>query len=156
MLEPVARNKLSFRTSGLFQDGRGVVVGQTAVVLLLSVERLVSLLRLLSEELPLDDLLPSLRIEVVENALNASSYLLRFQSSDSLLLDRIARLTRLVGAPLCVGSGQHFVAYRDEQAPLGYDITELLAEPLDAAIYTPAFSQPYRLVRELQLAQLLG
>lgn len=47
MLEPVARNKLSFRTSGLFQDGRGVVVGQTAVVLLLSVERLVSLLRLL-------------------------------------------------------------------------------------------------------------
>lgn len=156
MLEPVARNKLSFRTSGLFQDGRGVVVGQTAVVLLLSVERVVSLLRLLSEELPLDDLLPSLRIEVVENALNASSYLLRFQSSDSLLLDRVARLARLVGAPLCVGAGHHFVAYRDERAPLGYDVTEPLAEPLDVAIYTPAFSQPYRLVRELKLAQLLG
>lgn len=50
------------------------MVGQgEAVVLLLSVERLVSYSELLSEELPLDDLLPSLRIEVVENALNASS-----------------------------------------------------------------------------------
>lgn len=156
MLEPVARNKLSFRVAGLFQDGRGVVVGQTAVVVLLSIERVMSLLRLLSEELSLDDLLPSLRIEVVHNPLSASSYLLSFQSSDSLLLDRAARLARLVGAQLCVGAGQHFVAYRDEHAPLGYDVRQPLTEPGDLALYTPTFAQPYRRVREVRLSQLLG
>lgn len=155
MLEPVARNKLSFRVLGLFQDGRGVVVGQAAAILLLSVERVVSMLRLLSEELSLDDLLPTLRIDVVENMLRASSYLLSVQTSDSQLLDRVARLARLVGAPLCVGSSPHFVAYRDERAPLGYD-AQPLAEPGDLTLYTPAFVQPYRRVRELRLTQLIA
>lgn len=155
MLEPVARNKLSFRVLGLFQDGRGVVVGQTAAILLLSVERVVSMLRLLSEELSLDDLLPTLRIEVVENTLRASSYLLSVQTSDSLLLDRVARLSRIVGAPLCVGASPHFVAYRDERAPLGYD-AQPLNEPGDLTLYTPAFVQPYRRVRELRLSQLIA
>ena len=50
MLEPVAKNQLSFRIAGLFQDGRGVVVGTEAVVVLLSIERVVSLTRLLSED----------------------------------------------------------------------------------------------------------
>jgi len=162
MLEPVARNKLSFRLAGLQQDGRGVVVGQTAMVMLLSVERVVSLVRLLSEELSLDDLLPSLRIEVAHNTLGASAYLLSFQCSDSLLLDRVARLARLVGAPLCIGAGQHFVAYRDERAPLGYDVSDpisdfgALGELGTLALYTPSFSQPYRRGRELPLGQLLG
>jgi hypothetical protein len=155
MLEPVARNKLSFRVLGLFQDGRGVVVGQAAAILLLSVERVVSMLRLLSEELSLDDLLPTLRIEVVENTLRSTSYLLSFQTSDSLLLDRVARLARLVGSPLCVGSSPHFVAYRDEEAPLGYD-AQPLAEPGDLTLYTPAFVQPYRRIRALRLSQLLS
>ena len=126
------------------------------VVVLLSIERVMSLLRLLSEELSLDDLLPSLRIEVVHNPLAASSYLLSFQSSDSLLLDRAARLARLVGAQLCVGAGQHFEAYRDEHAPLGYDVRQPLTEPGDLALYTPTFAQPYRRVREVRLSQLLG
>lgn len=155
MLEPVARNKLSFRVLGLFQDGRGVVVGQAAAILLLSVERVVSMLRLLSEELSLDDLLPTLRIEVVENMLRSTSYLLSFQTSDSLLLDRIARLARLVGSPLCVGNSPHFVAYRDEHAPLGYD-AQPLTEPADLTLYTPAFVQPYRRIRSLRLSQLLS
>lgn len=155
MLEPVAKNQLSFRIAGLFQDGRGVVVGTEAVVVLLSIERVVSLTRLLSEELPLDDLVPTLRIELCKNPLGSTLYLLRFQCRDSLLLDRVARLARLLSAPLCVGAGRHFVAYRDDAAPLGYDATTPLAEPGDLAIYTPTLVQPCRKIKELSLRDLV-
>ncbi len=155
MLEPVARNQLSFRLAGLFQDGRGVVVGQSAVVVLLSIERVVSLIRLLCEELSLDDLLPTLRIELHRNPLGSTLYLVSFQSSDSLLLDRVSRLGRFLSAPLLVGTGKHFVAYRDEAAPLGYDVVEPQSDPADVTLYTQAMSQPCRRMRELSVADLV-
>lgn len=155
MLEPVARNQLSFRIAGLFQDGRGVVVGSEAVVVLLSIERVVSLVRLLCEELSLDDLLPTLRIELYRNPLGSTLYLLGFQCRDSLLLDRVARLARLLSSTLCVGAGRHFVAYRDDVAPLGYDVVDPLSDPSDLTIYTPTLAQPCRKVRELSIRELV-
>ena len=160
MLEPVALHQTGFKVPGLAQDARGVVVGTHAATLLLGLDRLVALLRLLSEELQLDDVLPSLRIELVRNSLGAQAYLLRLVSADSLLLDRLARPARLCGAVLCVGAGKHFVPYRDRRAPLGYDARELLADPPAAAadyvFYSEAAAQPFARVRELALLAILS
>ena len=160
MLEPVALHQTGFKVPGLVQDARGVVVGTHAATLLLGLDRLVALLRLLSEELQLDDVLPSLRIEQVRNLVGAQAYLLRLGSADSLLLDRLARPARLCGAVLCVGAGKHFVPYRDRRAPLGYDAHELFADaPAGAAdyvFYTEASAQPFVRVRELPLLALLS
>ena len=159
MLEPVALHQTGFKVPGLAQDRRGVVVGTHAAVLLLSAERLVALLRLWSEELQLDDVLPSLRIEQVRNPLGAQAYLLTLGCADSLLLDRLARPARLCGTVLCVGAGRHFVPYRDRRAPLGYDARELLSPPAanaDYVLYTEASAQPFGRVREVGLLALLG
>ena len=160
MLEPVALHQTGFKVPGLVQDARGVVVGTHAATLLLGVDRLVALLRLLSEELQLDDVLPSLRIEQVRNPLGAQAYLLGLGSADSLLLDRLARPARLCGAVLCVGAGKHFVPYRDRRAPLGYDARELLADapagPADYVFYSEASAQPFARVRELSPLALLS
>lgn len=160
MLEPVALHQTGFKVPGLVQDARGVVVGTHAATLLLGVDRLVALLRLLSEELQLDDVLPSLRIEQVRNPVGAQAYLLRLGSADSLLLDRLARPARLCGAVLCVGAGKHFLPYRDRRAPLGYDARELRAdapaEPADYVFYTEAAAQPFVRVRELPPLVLLS
>lgn len=161
MLEPVALHQTGFKVPGLAQDARGIVVSTQAATLLLGLDRLVALLRLLSEELQLDDVLPSLRIELVRNPLGAQAYLLRLSCADSLLLDRLARTSRLCGAVFYVGAGKHFVPYRDRHAPLGYDAREppLPTSPADAAdyvLYSEASAQPFARVREVALLQLLA
>lgn len=165
MLEPVALHQTGFKVPGLALDARGIAVGTQAAALLLGIDRLVSFLRLLSEELQIDDVLPSLRIELVRNPLGAQAYLLRLGCADSLLLDRLARAARLCGAVLCIGAGKHFVPYRDRRAPLGYDASELhLPEPgpgvtTEAAayvLYSEVAAQPFVRVREVALLQLLS
>lgn len=165
MLEPVALHQTGFKVPGLVQDARGIVVGTQAATLLLGIDRLVSLLRLLSEELQIDDVLPSLRIELVRNPLGAQAYLLRLGCADSLLLDRLARAARLCGAVLCIGAGKHFVPYRDRRAPLGYDASELhlpeagpgaTADAGAYVLYSEVAAQPLVRVREVALLQLLS
>ena len=85
--------------------------------------------------------------------LGSTLYLLRFQCRDSLLMDRVARLARLLSAPLCVGAGRHFVAYRDDAAPLGYDATTPLAEPGDLAITPDAGAAVSKKIKELSPAR---
>lgn len=156
MLEPVALHQTGFRVPGLVPDARGVVVSTHAAVLLLGQERLVTLLRLLSEEAQLSDLLPSLRIEQVRNSLGAQAYLLFFACADSRLLDRCGRAARLAGSALCVGAGQHFVAYRDRRSQLGYDAAQLIPLKGDYALYTEAFAQSFQRLREVSLLGLLA
>lgn len=156
MLEPVALHQTGFRVPGLVPDARGVVVSTHAAVLLLGQERLVTLLRLLSEEAQLGDLLPSLRIEQVRNPLGAQAYLLFFACADSRLLDRCGRAARLAGSVLCVGAGQHFVAYRDRRSQLGYDAAQLIPIKGDYALYTEAFAQSFQRLREVSLLSLLA
>lgn len=156
MLEPVALHQTGFRVPGLVPDARGVVVSTHVAVLLLGQERLVTLLRLLSEEAQLSDLLPSLRIEQVRNPLGAQAYLLFFACADSRLLDRCGRAARLAGSVLCVGAGQHFVAYRDRRSQLGYDAAQLIPVKGDYALYTEAFAQSFQRLREVPLLGLLA
>lgn len=156
MLEPVALHHHGFKIPGLALDARGVAVGSHALVLLTGLERLVSFLRLLSEELVLDELLPGLRIERVRNRLGAQAYVVVIGCGESQGLDRLARVARLVQAPLGVGVGPHFVAYRDRRAPLGYDVDEIAAEPRDYTLYTAAFTQSYTRTGTLPFSRLLA
>lgn len=156
MLAPVAFSHLGFRAPGLLQDGRGVVVGSQAAILVVSLDRLVTLLRLISEERVFADLLPSLHIDEVKNPLEARGYLLRFACTDSRLLDRCAAAAALSSSTLCVGADRHFVAYRDRRAPLGYDVVELSTERGDYVLYTATATQAFFRVAEVALANLLS
>lgn len=155
MLEPASLHQTGFKVPGLLQDARGVVVSTHAALLLLGLDKVVSLLRLLSEEQLLTDVLPSLRIEQVRNDLQAQAYFLWFQCADSQQLDRYARAGRLTGATLLVGAGQHFVAYRDRRSPLGYDAQVAAPRSVTFLLYTDAGAQAFARVRELQLTTLL-
>ena len=78
MLEPASLHQTGFKVPGLLQGARGVVVSSHAALLLLVLDKVVSLLRLLSEGQLLTDELPSLRIEQGRNDLQALGHFLRF------------------------------------------------------------------------------
>ncbi|MFO0625258.1 MAG: hypothetical protein U0325_06525 [Polyangiales bacterium] len=74
MIERVSQHQSRFRAPGLSPDVRGVALGPVGVVLLPSIERLVSFLRATGEEGALDELLESLRIvQVISPCAPASS-----------------------------------------------------------------------------------
>lgn len=144
MIERVVLHQSRFRTPGLSPDPRGVALGPLGLVLLSSPDRLVAFLRATGEEGALDELLDSLRIIQVLSPLRTRETVVEVQAGSSHRMDRLAAIARLVGGMVFTGSGRHFVKYRDAQAPFGYDIGELLADPGDLALYHDRFAQPYR------------
>lgn len=155
VIERVAQHQSRFRAPGLSPDVRGVALGPLGVVLVPSMERLVALLRALGEEGALDELLDALRIIQVVSPLRTRELLVEVQAGSSNRMDRLTAIARLVGAMVFTGSGRHFVKYRDAQAPFGYDISELLPEPGDVALYHDRFAQPYRHDKVVPLRDLL-
>lgn len=155
MIERVVLHQSRFRTPGLVPDARGVALGPLGIVLLSSTERLVSFLRATGEEGALDELLDSLRILQVVSPLRTREMVVEVQASSSHRMDRLAAIARLVGGLVFTGSGRHFVKYRDAQAPFGYDIGELLANPSDMALYHDRFAQPYKIDRTIAVRDLV-
>lgn len=155
MIERVSQHQSRFRAPGLSPDARGVALGPVGVVLLPSLERLVAFLRAAGEEGALDELLESLRIVQVISPLRTRELLVEVQSSSSHRMDRLAAIARLMSAMVFTGSSRHFVKYRDAQAPFGYDIAELIADPGDIALYHDRFAQPYRTDKVIPLRDLL-
>ncbi|HNN95649.1 MAG TPA: hypothetical protein PKI03_25395 [Pseudomonadota bacterium] len=158
MLEPVAlqRAGASFRVPGLFLDGRGIVVGSEAVILLPSQGQLVALLRLISSQVALSELIPTLRCEEVRSAIGSQGYLLRLRCSESRSLDLCARAATFVGSWLGVGSARHFVQYRDAAAPLGYDAQSLYSHSDgDCVLYAATSVLAYSRLSELSLLHLV-
>lgn len=158
MLEPVAlqRAGASFRVPGLFLDGRGIVVGSEAVILLPSQGQLIAFLRLLSSQVALSELIPTLRCEEVRGAIGSQGYLLRLRCSESRSLDLCARAATFVGSWLGVGSARHFVQYRDAAAPLGYDALSLYSHSDgDCVLYAATSVLAYSRLSELSLLQLV-
>jgi hypothetical protein len=159
MLEPVALHRAgaSFRVPGLHQDGRGIVVGSEAAILVHSQAQLVALLRLLSTQTALAELLPTLRCEEVRGAIGSQGYLLRLRCSESRSLDLCVRAATFAGGLLVVGSGRHLVQYRDAAAPLGYDALSLYSHSDgDYVIYAATSVLAYSRIAELSLRQLLA
>jgi hypothetical protein len=155
MLERVALHQTRFHTPGLACDPRGVAIGQKLALLFTSLDRLVGFLRIYSEQASLDDLLPSLQILRVRTPLAAHELLLTFAAESSYRADRAARIARLLSGLCFTGSARHFVQYRDESSPLGYDTPQVSSDEGDFVLYGEAFTQAYQRADEIAFAQLV-
>jgi hypothetical protein len=155
MLERVSLKQVRFRAPGLVPDARGVALGQRVALLLPSIDRLVGFLRLYAEHSSLDDLLPQLRILRVRTPVSAVELVVMAAAESSYRADRIQKLGRVMGGLCFTGSTKHFVQYRDEASPLGYDVTELHTADADLVFYAGSFTQAYKREGELSLGELV-
>jgi hypothetical protein len=155
VLEHVALNQTRFNTPGVAPDNRGVLIGKQGALLFASVDRLVGFFRVFCDESSMDDLLPKLKIHQVRTPLESREFLVLYHASSSYLVDRAARIARLFGGLAFTGSGKHYVKYRDDTSPLGYDIGALHTDPADFVLYGDAFTQGYARVKDLPFEQLV-
>ena len=156
-LEHVANGQTRFMIPGIAPDPRGVVLGRYALLVFPTLEGVVSWLRLYSHEASLDELMAGLAISRVRTPLQSREMMLRVPAISSYTTDRAARLARLVGGAIYTGTAKHFVKYRDDRSPLGYDAVDVGALPAGAAlvVHGDDFTQSYVIEGELPLGRLL-
>src|SRR5207253_2019699 len=95
-------------------DTRGVALGKQGAALFATVDALVGWFRVISDELALEDLLPSLAIHEVRSGVQSREFLVLFAAASSYLCDRAARVARLLGAlwiTCAPGLGSHLLGY---------------------------------------------
>ncbi|MCP4444527.1 MAG: hypothetical protein GY811_04175 [Myxococcales bacterium] len=157
MLEQVSLGQSRFMTPGIAPDPRGVALGRYGLIQLPTLEGVVSWLRLYSAEASLDEILPAMQIMRVRTPLQSRELLLRISATSSYLMDAAARCARLVGGSTFTGTGKHFVKYRDERSPYGYDSPEIQALPAGAHLmaHSEDFTQSYAKEGELSFEKLL-
>ncbi|MGH7295437.1 MAG: hypothetical protein ACRELB_10915 [Polyangiaceae bacterium] len=155
VLERIALHQTRLHTPGLGLDAKGVAIGAKGLVLLPSIDRLVGLLSVYTRERSLEDLMPSLTMNVVKSKLGTREITLEIAAESSDRMDRLAETARLVGGFTFTGTARHFVQYRDAAAPFGYDATELLPTDAAIALYHDRFSQTYDGERRIDLRPLL-
>jgi hypothetical protein len=157
MLQRVAMGQVRFNVPGLGSDSRGVVFGRQMVLRFSALGRLVSFLRLWSAEQVLDDLQPGPRVVQVRTPGGAREALLILSVTSLSLADAAVRAARLAGGQCFTGSGKHFVQYRDQRAPLGYDVANL--ETVDGStefvLYGTDHTLAYAVLGEFPLDKLL-
>lgn len=155
MLERIALHQTRLRTPGLGLDGKGVALGSKGLILLPSIDRLVAFFAVYTRERSLEDLLPSLQIELVRSKLGTRELTLTFAAESSDRMDKLAETAHLVGGFVFTGTSRHFVQYRDAQAPFGYDTAELLASDAAIVLYHDKFTQVYGVEKPVDLRALL-
>jgi hypothetical protein len=156
-LEHVAQGQSRFMTPGVAPDPRGVLLGRYCLLLFPTLEGAVSWLRLYSSEASLDELLTGFEIARVRTPLQSREMVVRVPAISSYVCDRAARLVRLVGGSIYTGTAKHFVKYRDERSPYGYDAVDVGALPAgaDFMLHGDDFSQAYRREGETPLERLI-
>lgn len=155
MLERIALHQTRLRTPGLGLDSKGVALGAKGLVLLPSIDRLVALLAVYTQDHSLEDLMPSLSIALVRSKLGTREITLEFAAESSDRMDRMAETARLVGGFTFTGTSRHHVQYRDASAPFGYDATQLVSTDAALAVYSDKFTQTYDVERKIDLRALL-
>jgi hypothetical protein len=125
VLEHVTLGQTRFSMPGVSTDARGVVMGKLGLLSFPALDGAVRWLRLYADEDSLDDLLPGLRIVRAATAMKSRACLVLVPASSSYVLDRAARCARLAGGATYTGTSKHFVRYRDERSPYGYDVADL-------------------------------
>jgi hypothetical protein len=155
VLERIALHQTRLHTPGLGLDPKGVALGAKGLVLLPSIDRLIALLAVYTRERSLEDLMPSLSMQLVKSRLGTREITVEFAAESSDRMDRLADTARLVGGFTFTGTSRHFVQYRDAGAPFGYDATQLLATDAAVALYHDRFSQTYDVDRRIDLRALL-
>jgi hypothetical protein len=157
MLEHVAQGQTRFFTPGVAPDPRGILLGRLCVMTFATLEGAVSWLRLYSSEASLDELMSQLAISKARTALGSREIVVQIPAVSSYAADRAARLTRLVGGAIYTGTAKHFVKYRDDRSPFGYDAIDIGALPAQAdfMVHGDDFAQAYMREGELPFARLL-
>ncbi|CAN5893303.1 hypothetical protein BH11MYX3_BH11MYX3_09110 [soil metagenome] len=156
-LEHVATGQTRFFTPGVAPDPRGILLGRYMVMTFATLEGAVSWLRLYSSEAALDELLANLTITKCKTALGGREIVIQIPAVSSYLADRAARLSRLVGGAIYTGTAKHFVKYRDDRSPYGYDAVDIGAMPAgnDFMVHGDEFAQGYIKEGDLPFARLL-
>src|SRR5688572_18550653 len=122
-----------------------------------TLEGAVSWFRLYSSEASLDELLPNLTITKAKTQLGGREIVTQIPAVSSYAADRAARLCRLVGGAMYTGTAKHFVKYRDDRSPYGYDAVDIGAMPAqtDFMVHGDEFAQGYIREGELRFQRLL-
>lgn len=156
-LEHVASGQTRFYTPGIAPDPRGIVLGRFGLMTFPTLEGAVSWLRLYSAESSLDELISGLSITKVRTQLGSREVIIQIPVVSSYTCDRAARLVRMVGGSMYTGSAKHFVKYRDDKSPYGYDAVDIVATPanVDLTVHGDGFSQGYRVEGDLPFDRLL-
>jgi hypothetical protein len=156
-LEHVAHGQTRFMTPGVAPDARGVVLGRYMVLLFPTLEGVVSWFRLYSAEASLDELLSGLEIVKVRTPLASREMVVRIPAVSSYTCDRASRLAKLVGGSAYTGTAKHFVKYRDDRSPYGYDAIDIGALPAGAELmlHGDDMSQVYAREGDIPFPRLL-
>ncbi len=156
-LEHVAQGQTRFFTPGVAPDPRGILLGRFCLMTFATLEGAVSWFRLYSSEASLDELLPSLLIIKGKTALGSREIVIQIPAVSSYAADRAARLCRLVGGAIYTGTAKHFVKYRDDRSPYGYDVIDIGVMPagIDFMVHGDEFAQSYVREGELPFDRLL-
>ena len=157
MLEHVALGQSRFVTPGVSPDPRGVLLGRYALLAFSTLEGVVSWFRLYSAESSMDELIPSMAIHRARTPLGSQELLMRIPATSSYALDRAARCAKLVGGATFTGTSKHFVKYRDDRSPYGYDAVEInvLPQGADLMVHGQDYVQTYIKETELHFDKLL-
>jgi len=156
-LEHVAQGQTRFFTPGVAPDPRGIVLGRSCLMTFPTLEGAVSWLRLYSSEASLDELMSGLAITKAKTALGSREILIQIPAVSSYAADRAARLARLVGGAIYTGTTKHFVKYRDDRSPYGYDAIDIGTMPAatDFMVHGDEFTQGYVHEGDLPFSRLL-
>ncbi len=156
-LEHVAQGQTRFFTPGVGPDPRGILLGRSCLMTFPTLEGAVSWLRLYSSEAALDELMAGLAITKARTALGSREIVVQIPAVSSYAADRAARLARLVGGAIYTGTAKHFVKYRDDRSPYGYDAVDIGAMPAttDFMVHGDEFAQGYVREGDLPFARLL-
>ncbi len=156
-LEHVTQGQTRIFIPGVAPDPRGILLGKSCVMTFSTVEGAVSWLRLYSAEASLDELLAGMAITKATTALGTRDILLRIPAISSHAVDRAARIARMLGGEIYTGSTKHFVKYRDDKSPYGYDVVDVGPVPadIDTLLYGDDFVQSYRHAGDLPFDRLL-
>jgi hypothetical protein len=156
-LEHVAQGQTRFFTPGVAPDPRGILLGRFCLMTFPTLEGAVSWLRLYSSEASLDELMANLAITKCKTALGSREIVIQVPAVSSYAADRAGRLCRLVGGAIYTGTAKHFVKYRDDRSPYGYDAVDIGAMPAttDFMVHGDEFAQGYVREGELPFQRLL-
>lgn len=156
-LEHVAQGQTRFFTPGVAPDPRGILLGRSCMMTFATLEGAVSWFRLYSSEASLDELLANLNIAKCRTALGSREIVVQIPAVSSYAADRSARLCRLVGGAIYTGTAKHFVKYRDDRSPYGYDAVDIGAMPqgTDFMVHGDEFAQGYIREGDIPFSRLL-
>jgi len=156
-LEHVAQGQTRFFTPGVAPDPRGILLGRFCLMTFPTLEGAVSWFRLYSSEASLDELMPNLTITKCRTALGSREIVVQIPAVSSYAADRAARLARLVGGAIYTGTAKHFVKFRDDRSPYGYDAVDIGTMPAstDFMVHGDEFSQGYVREGDLPFTRLL-